>query len=95
MEAKTGNHVLPAEAIREAVAYWLDSHEVAECDGDTRLHPDPATHIPHISVPDGEDLSDLHDYNSGLGFQDDAEVDDQTVRTVPDNQTGRDGNIGQ
>jgi len=34
MEAKTGNHVLPAEAIREAVAYWLANHEVAECDSD-------------------------------------------------------------
>jgi len=54
MEAKTGNHVLPAEAIREAVAYWLANHEVAECDSDdgvvTPAAPEPQTVIRHRDI---------------------------------------------
>jgi len=54
MEAKTGNHVLPAEAIREAVAYWLANHEVAECDGAETTTPSPVIPRPEVSIHDGE-----------------------------------------
>ena len=68
IEAKTGNHVLPAEAIREAVAYWLDSHEVAECDGDesnTRSivpKPDVAIRNGEIAVDGPSPLADSDEY---------------------------------
>ena len=94
MEAKTGNHVLPAEAIREAVAYWLDSHEVAECDSDnfvTPAAPEPQTVIRDRGIDSiGEELSEMHPHhNSGLGFQDDSEVDDAPLSTT----RGDDGTI--
>jgi hypothetical protein len=96
MEAKTGNHVLPAEAIREAVAYWLDSHEVAECDNDgvvTPAAPEPQTVIRHRDIDTiGEELSEMYPYhNSGLGFQDDSDPgdDDAPLSTT----RGDDGTI--
>ena len=96
MEAKTGNDVLPAEAIRAAVAYWLDSHEVSETDSDdgvvTPAAPEPRTVIRRRQMDTfGEDPIDFPDRNSDLGFPDDI----KTTRTVPDNQTGRDGDIGE
>ena len=95
MEAKTGNDVLPAEAIREAVAYWLANHEVAECDSDdgvvTPAAPEPQTVIRHRDIDSiGEELSEMYPHhNSGLGFQDDSEVDDAPLSTT----RGDDGTI--
>ena len=79
LEAKTGNDVLPAEAIREAVAYWLANHEVSETDSDdgvvTPAAPEPQTVIRDRDIDsDFGELSEMYPQkNSGLGFQDDAE----------------------
>jgi len=91
IEAKTGNHVLPAEAIREAVAYWLDSHEVAECDGGVTTPSLPAR--PTLERADEEKtfLGELYPQGEpGRPFYDDSELnDDAPLGTI----RGDDGTI--
>jgi len=82
LEAKTGEDIDADEAISRAVAYWLDSHEVTECD-DSSYPSLPARprRGPDIRIDDteiGVDASELIE-----------PADVEIGRTVPDNDTGR------
>jgi len=103
LEAKTGDDYLPAEAIRAAVAYWLENHEVAECDGtddSTRVQLEarrgrdigigPDTEIGER--PFYDDPTPVFDHNltfPGRPFYDDTT--DENGRVVVDNKTGSGG----